>query len=108
MCVSGVDDGEQPYKLTWDKLFYTLDSLFCAYFCLVVNILPGDGVLGQQEGFLHLRAAFPWPWSRAACSRPWAAQLPRVPKHQVTSGYVKYGNSWAETLPLSTLLEARG
>lgn len=52
-----VNDGEQP---TWDKPSCTSDSLFCAYFCLAMDILPGDGALGQQEVFPYLRPAFPW------------------------------------------------
>lgn len=82
--------------------------ILCAFFCLAVDIFPDMGSWGSKEGFPQLRAAFSWLWTRAACSKPWAAWLLCVPKHRVTSGYTKCGNSWAETLPLSTSLEARG
>jgi len=77
MCVSGVNDGEQTYELTWDKISYMLDSLFCTRFGLAVAISHRDGVLGQKGGFPHLGAA---------CSKPWAARLTCVPRHRVTSG----------------------
>lgn len=74
------DDGEQPYEPTWVSYptRWILDSV------PVPGGLPRDGVLEQQEGFPLLRAAFPWLWSSAACSKPWPALLPCVPKHGVT------------------------